>query len=332
MLFFFLCASFALFPEQVLLGAQNGLALCLNAVVPSLLPFMVVSSCVIKSKFSRPLGAVLSKIITPLTGISRAGCVCFVTGLLGGYGAGAVSVMESYRENLVTKEEAESLLPFCNNAGPLFVIGTVGVSFYSGRSVGISLFVIQILTAFICARVFSVTGSGGGSVKQEWEFYKKNKPPIGELVTKSAVESGKAIVTACVFIISFCAVTEVLPFGEYGILSGILEVTRGCSEMSRLGSRMLPLTSAFLAWGGMSVHLQANALCKNMFDMKRYYFGKVVSAVVAYIITVITGGDMNIIIPVTVMFVSLMLVLQTLNHFLFRGQLRQFLCRQQRHS
>ena len=60
MLFFVICACFALFPAQVLAGAQSGLALCINAVIPSLLPFMLFSACIIKSNFSRPLGALLS--------------------------------------------------------------------------------------------------------------------------------------------------------------------------------------------------------------------------------------------------------------------------------
>ena len=89
MLFFVICAVFALYPENVLSGAQNGLALCLNAVIPSLLPFFVISGCIIKSNFARPLGAMLSKILSPITGISGQGCVCFITGLIGGYGAGA---------------------------------------------------------------------------------------------------------------------------------------------------------------------------------------------------------------------------------------------------
>ena len=121
MLFFVICSAFALFPEQVLCGAQNGLALCINAVIPSLLPFMLVSSCIIKSKFSRPLGAVLERVLGTLTGMSSAGCVCFITGILGGYGAGARSVVESYREKQISKKEAQRLLAFCNNAGPLFI-------------------------------------------------------------------------------------------------------------------------------------------------------------------------------------------------------------------
>ena len=332
MLFFLICAAFALFPELVLSGAGNGLSLCLDVVIPSLLPFMLVSSCVIKSRFSRPLGALISKIITPLTGISTAGCVCFVTGLVGGYGAGARAVSESYREKLISKEEAERLFCFCNNAGPLFVIGTVGVGFYSSKSIGIMLFFVQVITSVICARIFSGNFGGKTAVREEWNEYRKNKPRAGELVTTSAIESGGAIITACVFVISFCALLEVLPFGQYSIFSGIMEVTRGCSEMAMRGGDSLALTSAFLAWGGFSVHLQANALTSGVFNMKRYYVGKTVAALVAYLLTKITGGDMNILTLMTVSFASVMLVWNTVRCLFSLKSLRQSLFRQRRHS
>ncbi len=292
MLFFVVCACFALFPEQVLYGAQNGLALCINAVIPSLLPFMLVSSCVIKGGFSRPLGAMLSKVLSPLTNMSTAGCVCFVTGLFGGYGAGARAVYESYREKQISKEEAERILPFCNNAGPLFIIATVGISFFMSKSIGVLLFLVQVVTALVCARVLGEEREEKGiKIKDEWNYYKKNKPPLGELITSSAIESGGAIINACVFVITFSAILEILPFGEYSILSGILEVTRGCSELSRAGTKALPLISALLSWGGMSVHFQASALSKGRFNMKIYYFGKVLASVIAYLITKAVCAD-----------------------------------------
>ncbi len=292
MLFFVICACFALFPEQVLYGAQNGLALCINALIPSLLPFMLVSSCVIKSGFSRPFGAALSKILSPITNLSAEGCVCFLTGLFGGFGVGARAVYESYREKQITKEEAERILPFCNNAGPLFIIATVGISFFMSKSIGVLLFLVQVATAIICARVLGTEIKKKRiTLKDEWTYYKKNKPSIGELITSCAIESAGAIINACVFVITFSAILEILPFGEHRILSGILEVTRGVAELSRDGERAIPVISALLAWGGMSVHFQASALTKGAFDMKPYYFGKIIASVISYLITLAICSD-----------------------------------------
>lgn len=333
MLFFVVCACFALFPEQVLYGAQNGLALCINAVIPSLLPFMLISSCVIKSNFSRPLGCLLGKALTPLTGISSSGCVCFITGLFGGYGAGARAVYESYKQNQISVQEAERLLAFCNNAGPLFIMGTVGIGFFSSRSVGVTLFFIQIVTSLICARVFSGNFKGESlSVREQWDFYKKNKPSMGELITSSAIESGGAIINACVFVITFSAILEILPFGEYSFLAGILEVTRGTAEISRRGTQALPIISALLSWGGMSVHFQASALCKGEFRTKIYYMGKVFASLIAFLLTKAVCADTYIFLFFSVICIAVLLMAAAVRFLLFPKDARQRVFRQQQHS
>ena len=333
MLFFIVCVCFALFPTQVISGAQSGLALCMNAVIPSLLPFMLLGACVIKSNFSRPMGAVISKILSPLTGLSPSGCICFVIGIFGGYGAGARAVCDCYKEKQISKEEANRLLVFCNNAGPLFIIGTVGIGFFSSQSIGLMLFLVQIITATISATVFGKRlDKEKCSIKSEWDFYKKNKPSPGGLITKAAIESGSAIVTACVFIITFSAITEIFTSEKYAFLSGILEVTKGCAQLSRSGYETLAPVSALLAWGGLSVHFQADALSEGKFNMKIYYAGKVFSAIFAYIITKLCFGDMNILLLICFLAVAVLLSFFVIKNLFSPKPSRQRGFRQRQHS
>jgi len=329
MLFFAVCACFALFPEKVLYGAQAGLALCINVVIPSLLPFMLITTCVIKSNFSRPLGALLGKILTPVTNMSADGCICFITGIFGGYGAGARAVYESYKQKRISLDEANRLFAFCNNAGPLFVMGTVGVSFFLSKTIGITLLLVQIITALICARIFcGNTEKRKVSLKEEWEYYKKNKPSVGELIVTSGVESGVAIINVCVFVITFSAILEVLPFGEFPFLSGILEVTRGVAELSRMGISYLPVISAVIAWGGMSVHLQADSLSGGLFSKKMYYTGKVCATLIAFFITKVTGADLYVLLFLLTILTAVLLIAGIIS----RGYTRQHEYRQQPRS
>ena len=280
MLFFVICAAFALFPDKVISGAASGAALCINAVIPSLLPFMLVSSCLIKSGFSRPLGSILSKIISPFTGLGSSGCVCLLTGLIGGYGAGARAVFDSFAEGRISKAEAERLLAFCNNAGPLFVIGTVGIGFFSDVRAGAVLYIMLVISSIICA----AAGGGEGECKalrSEWEFYRKNKPPAGRLISDCAVSSACAMGTVCVFVITFSAIINLLPT-DNAVLAGIIEVTCGLRGLSRGGASALPAAAALLSWGGLSVHFQASALCGGKFSMKKYYIGRVFMAIVSF--------------------------------------------------
>ena len=43
---------------------------------------------------------------------------------------------ELYANNYISKTEAERLLAFCNNSGPLFILGSVGIAIYSNIKYG----------------------------------------------------------------------------------------------------------------------------------------------------------------------------------------------------
>jgi nucleoside recognition membrane protein YjiH len=46
-------------------------------------------------------------------------------GIISGYPTGAKIVSNFKSNNVCTKEEAERLIAFTNNSGPLFILGTV---------------------------------------------------------------------------------------------------------------------------------------------------------------------------------------------------------------
>ena len=328
MLFFVICAAFALFPDKVISGAASGAALCINAVIPSLLPFMLVSSCLIKSGFSRPLGSILSKIISPFTGLGSHGCVCLLTGLIGGYGAGARAVFDSFAEGQISKTEAERLLAFCNNAGPLFVIGTVGIGFFSDVRAGAALYIMLVISSLICAAIAGGEGECK-TLREEWEFYRKNKPPAGRLISDCAVSSACAMGTVCVFVITFSAVINLLPT-DNAIPAGIIEVTCGLRELSRGGASALPAAAALLSWGGLSVHFQASALCGGKFSMKKYYIGRVFMAIVSFTLMYIYCCD-TYVFALALTVISAVLICKGIIG-VYRAQPRQSAVRQRQRS
>ena len=51
-------------------------------------------------------------------------------GIISGYPVGAKIVTEFRKNGDCSRAEAERLLAFTNNSGPLFIIGTIGVSMF----------------------------------------------------------------------------------------------------------------------------------------------------------------------------------------------------------
>jgi sporulation integral membrane protein YlbJ len=71
------------------------------------------------------------------------------TGLTSGYPLGAKTVAELRADGQLTQPEAQRLAGFCNNAGPLFLLGAVGSGMYGNKAAGYCLWVSNILSALV---------------------------------------------------------------------------------------------------------------------------------------------------------------------------------------
>ena len=67
---------------------------------------------------------------------------------------GAKIVNKFYEDGICTKQEAERMLAFTNNSGPLFIIGTVGISLFGNTTIGIILFITHILACLTVGLLF----------------------------------------------------------------------------------------------------------------------------------------------------------------------------------
>ena len=100
--------------------ASDAIDLCLEMIVPTLFPFFICSGILIYSGFCELLAKAFQFCMYPLFRISPVGSSAFILGIVSGYPLGAVTAGELYSNNYLSKTEAERLLAFCNNSGPLF--------------------------------------------------------------------------------------------------------------------------------------------------------------------------------------------------------------------
>ena len=124
-------AALVLFPAQAAEAAKDGLLLCYNVIIPSLFPFFVLSTLVVELGLVSYLGRLLSPLMRPLFRVPGEGATALALGFVGGYPVGARTTLSLYEKGLCTKTEAERMLAFCNNSGPAFILGVVGIGIFS---------------------------------------------------------------------------------------------------------------------------------------------------------------------------------------------------------
>lgn len=118
-----LLAFLLLDPACAVDASRAGLMLWFHTLVPTLLPFLILSNLLIAIDGISYLTRFLYPVFHRIFGCSRNGCFCIASGFLCGYPVGAKLAGDLTREGRITVEEGNYLLAFCNNASPAFLIG-----------------------------------------------------------------------------------------------------------------------------------------------------------------------------------------------------------------
>lgn len=100
--------------------ASLGLDLWLRKMVPALLPFMILSGIMIRLKLTEKMAGVLHPVIGPVYRVRKNVVYCMALGFLCGFPMGARVTADLYERDMLTRREAEYLLAFCNNIGPVY--------------------------------------------------------------------------------------------------------------------------------------------------------------------------------------------------------------------
>ena len=101
---------------------NSGLETWYKHMIPSLFPFMVLSGFLIRSGLSMQLASLLNPLLGRIFRLSPSCIYIIIMGFLCGFPMGANVIAESLSLNRITKREAEFLLSFCNNIGPVYFI------------------------------------------------------------------------------------------------------------------------------------------------------------------------------------------------------------------
>lgn len=262
-------------------GAQEGLALCCQVVIPSLLPFLFLSTVFTNamSQTSLPILRTMGR----LCGVPNGMEGLFIPAFLGGYPAGAQCVAASWHSGCLSREDAEQMLFFCNNAGPAFIFGMTA-SVFSEKWVPWLLWGIQILSACFTAVLFRqgrVSTARCASAKQL---------PVSDSLHCALKSMAYICGWVIVFriLISFLQrwVLWFLPQTLQVIVIGLLELSNGCLSICALSdlNQRIVLSSVLLSFGGFCVAMQTKSVLQGL-SMHKYMIGKATQTLICLLFT-----------------------------------------------
>ena len=276
------------FPKKSAFGAYFGIVNCLEIIVPSLFPFMVVTIFLTESGYYKQIFSIPSALLSKITGVDKNLCSLFFLGLIGGYQSAAKSVTILCKNNVILPECASILLCFCTNAGPAFLISAVGTGMYLSSSVGVILFIASIMSSFSLMLFYAPKLNKINDLTN----YKINKGLVSCFVN-SVKEACKTITFMSSFIVLFSVAIYMVPeFSENfyylkSLLYGLLEVTSGVRASSaEISLTSILATAAICAFGGFCIILQIAAICSEAnIKIFPFIFSRIIHTILSVLYT-----------------------------------------------
>lgn len=295
-LFFLILTVCILTHSQIsLYYAFSGLEIWYGKMIPALLPFMILSGMMIRMRLTEGFTTLVYPLVRPLYHVSRNVCYAMLMGFLCGFPMGAKTVYDLLSHKMITRREAEYLLAFCNNIGPVyfcsFVLPLLGrelIAPYIMGMYGIPLLYGLLLRYTLFRDISKTETSVAVSTAFEADNLQVRALPMGlrlldrmEESIHSAVES---ILTLGGYMILF-NVLSLLPHILLGkpplIIAPLLEISGGILMLEQ----KLPLyTLLLLTFGGFSCIAQTHSCIRDTgLSIGDYILHKL-------ILTALTGG------------------------------------------
>lgn len=313
-----------LFPTESISAAKNGFSIWVNTLIPSLLPFIIAANLIVSLKFMDIVGLIINPVTKKLFNVSGKSALVFAISTVSGYPIGAKLASELRQNNEISKYEAQRLVSFCSTSGPLFMVGAVSIGMFNNPAIGYLILICHYLGSLSVGLIFR--NYGGDSLSYKKLSIKKEMDIIISARSKDnrgffvlfgdAVFNGvNTILSVGGFVIVFSVVFKILSIFNfiglvasiihiplsligiskelcYAFISGLFEITIGCSQVSSITSSpeilRVSLCSFIIAFSGLSILAQCcSFLAKTDIKTNTYIFSKFLHGVFAFAFTFI---------------------------------------------
>ena len=134
-----------LFPADTVDASKAGLLLWYEKVLPTLLPFAIISNILIYSNYMNYITKYLAKLLNFLFPVSEEGSFIIGSGFLFGFPMGSKNCAELLKEGKIDRREADILFCISNHISPVFISSFILLQqLHEPEKIGISLVILYV--------------------------------------------------------------------------------------------------------------------------------------------------------------------------------------------
>lgn len=286
---------------------KTSVHLFIDNIIPSLFPFILFTEIILKTDIINLLTKLFGNFISKFFNVSKASVNSIIIGFLCGFPMGAKTVSTLYKDNKITKDDANILLSFVNNCNPVFILSTIGIGIFNNFSIGIILLISHLISSILIGIIYSrkyISTSSNIIHKNELNCNKSyenyNNINFFYAIKTSILNSFVTLGNILGFMIIFNLLSnftiilfEKIYASNYitTITSVIFEITNGCNKINMLNIDYITkicITSFALGFSGLCILAQIySTICEQGFKFTSLIKCKLVHGILSTVITYI---------------------------------------------
>lgn len=264
-----------------------------NSLIPALFPFFIISDILINYNITFYIPKIIKNFCKNVFNITDNMFMILLLSLISGFPSNARNTRTLYDKGIINLDEANHILIFSHFANPIFILTTVALFFFHNEKIGIILLISHYVSNFILGILF------------RWNFKHNDKKitdininfnnSFGNVFIFSIKKSIDTILLICgilvVFLMLSSIVIEAFDFNSYNsmLIKGIFEITIGIEALGKLNLSMIykaVIASCFLAFGGLSVHMQVmSQIVGTKIKYSYFFLGRIYQMIISGLIT-----------------------------------------------
>lgn len=265
--------------KSIILESSN---IWLYNLVPSMLPFYVISDLLINYGLIDILAFLFKKIINKLFNVSENASFVIFFSMFTGFPSSAKYLKNLLDLNYISIEDANKIIRFTHFSNPLFIINVIGNTIIGNKKIGFLILLSHYLSNFIIGFLYRKEQTKKITTKRI-----KNTKSFGSILTASFINSFDSLLIVLGSLITFKILTSIIfhYFGSNFIISSLLEITQGLFALKYLTLNIelkALIAVAMISFGGFCIHTQVySILSETKISYKNYFFSRILHVIIA---------------------------------------------------
>lgn len=268
-----------IFPKDAVTAAATGLMLWYQKILPTLLPFAILSNILIYSNYLQYINRLFAPVIKMLFPVSDNGAFVVLSGFLFGFPMGSKNCAELLKCGKIEQKEADILFAVTNNISPVFISSYILYQQLHLPSLTIISYLVLYLPPlligrFLLGRAIGQTDSETTQRPLRPSLQKtERRPASGSQMNFKIIDAGimngfETLTRLGGYIMLFSMIASIvskLPFSPQIrlLITGITEITNGINLIPQAPLSLkwqYIFAMGFTAFGGLSGIAQTSSM------------------------------------------------------------------------